>query len=255
MNVKPQSGNLRNGSASIQHLETLQELVDLRDAIKAKVEHNRIGTYYPDSGPLRRELYPQHVKFFEAGTTYRERLFLAANRVGKTEGVGAYETTLHLTGRYPNWWKGKRFMEPIDAWAAGDTSKTVHLEIIQPKLLGRSGDPGTGMIPADAIIRQLPKMGVPDGVEKIEVRHVSGGISRLTLKTYEQGRKSFQGTEKHLVWLDEECPQDIYTECLMRTMKTAHFPGGIIMLTFTPLSGLTPLVLEFMPHLKTTESM
>lgn len=233
----------------------MKELVETLEVLKQRNEQNRISTYYPDTGPLRRQLYPQHMKFFEAGKYHRERLFLAANRVGKTEGVGAYETTLHLTGRYPHWWKGKRFAEPIDAWVAGDTSKTVHLEIIQPKLLGRAGEVGTGMIPADSIVRCMPKMGVPDGVERIEVRHVSGGVSRLTLKTYEQGRKSFQGTEKHLVWLDEECPQDIYTECLLRTMKTTLFPGGIILLTFTPLLGLTPLVLEFMPHLKPVESL
>jgi hypothetical protein len=51
----------------------------------------KIDSYYPDSGPLRRELYPKHLQFFEAGATRRERAFLAANRVGKSEGVGGYE--------------------------------------------------------------------------------------------------------------------------------------------------------------------
>src|SRR6516225_11240412 len=84
----------------------------------------KIDTYYPDSGPLRRELYPKHLAFFEAGATRRERAFVAANRVGKSEGVGAYETVLHLTGRYPPFWKGRRFNRAIQAWAAGDTAKT-----------------------------------------------------------------------------------------------------------------------------------
>jgi phage terminase large subunit-like protein len=44
-------------------------------------------------------------------------------------------------------------------------------------------------------------------------------------------------------WLDEECPIDIYGECLIRTATT----GGIIMLTFTPLEGLTDTVMQFMP--------
>jgi hypothetical protein len=59
---------------------------------------------------------------------------------------------VHLTGRYPSWWNGRRFSGPIRAWAAGDTSKTVR-EIIQEKLLGKPGELGTGMIPGDAIIK------------------------------------------------------------------------------------------------------
>ena len=43
---------------------------------------------YPEEGPLRRELYVKHMEFFEKGKTYRQRMMMAANRVGKTEGVG-----------------------------------------------------------------------------------------------------------------------------------------------------------------------
>jgi phage terminase large subunit-like protein len=47
------------------------------------------------------------------------------------------------------------------------------------------------------------------------------------------------------VWFDEEPPQDIYTEGLMRTMTTQ----GVVIATFTPLSGLTDVALSFMPEL------
>ena len=40
---------------------------------------------------------------------------------------------------------------------------------------------------------------------------------------------------------------DIYAECLLRTPKTGDFGGGLLLLTFTPLMGLTPLVLQFLP--------
>ena len=40
-----------------------------------------------------------------------------------------------------------------------------------------------------------------------------------------------------------EPPADVYGECLIRTATT----NGIIMLTFTPLSGLSTVVLQFMP--------
>jgi phage terminase large subunit-like protein len=49
--------------------------------------------------------------------------------------------------------------------------------------------------------------------------------------------------EQDLVWLDEECPESIYGECLIRTMTT----GGLILLTFTPMQGLTDVVLRFLP--------
>ena len=79
--------------------------------------------------------YPKHVEFFAAGAKYRERAFLAANRVGKTIG-GAYEVALHLTGKYPDWWCGRRFDGPINAWAAGKTNETTR-DTVQKALLAR----------------------------------------------------------------------------------------------------------------------
>ncbi len=75
------------------------------------------------------------------------------------------------------------------------------------------------------------------------VRHRGGGWSTLGMKSYQQGRGSFEGTEQHVIWLDEEPPMDVYGECLIRTMTT----HGIIMLTFTPLEGMSQVVLHFMP--------
>src|SRR5574337_214781 len=117
------------------------ELLQLLEEKQRRASRRKIYAYYPDKGPLRRELYPKHLSFFEAGVKYRQRLMLAANRVGKTEGVGLYELVWHLTGDYPEWWTGRRFDRPIKAWAAGDTGKTVR-EILQAKLLGPVGQWG-----------------------------------------------------------------------------------------------------------------
>lgn len=167
---------------------------------------------------------------------------LAANRVGKTEGVGGYETVLHLTGLYPEWWPGRKFDHPIKAWCAGDTSNTVR-DILQAKLMGPINEFGTGLIPRSKIVRPTWKRNVSDAVNDVFVRHVSGRESMLTFKSYDQGREGYQGTEQDLIWLDEEPPIAIYTECLLRTMTT----DGMIMCTFTPLLGISQVVEAYCP--------
>ena len=204
----------------------------------------KLNTRFPDTGPYRRELYQKHVEFLTAGATYRERGMLAANRIGKTD-TGAFETALHLTGRYPDWWKGRRFDEPVSWWVGGDTSTTVR-DIPQQKLMGSLGAWGTGFLPAHLIEKTTMKQGVAGAIDTVSVRHTSGKTSVVHFKSYDQRRQSFQGTAQHGIWLDEEPPLDIYTECLLRTAQTGDFLGGIIFLTFTPLNGYTPLVVRFL---------
>lgn len=224
-------------------------LIELTEEKLRRERSRKIFDYYPDEGPLRRELYVKHMEFFEAGASKRERLMLAANRVGKTEGAGGYEMVMHLTGEYPDWWTGRRFDRPITAWAGGDTNKTVR-DIIQEKLLGKFHEIGTGLIPGELLEKVTPKTGLPEAVDTIWVKHKSGGISQLVLKSYEQKRISFQGTKIDVIWLDEEPPLEVYTECLLRTMDTSGLgtSDGIIMLTFTPLMGLSETVLQFLPN-------
>src|ERR1035438_5298720 len=250
--MQTSTNELPNSSAILalrERLTKLEELKLLMQEQARRTARRKLLTYFPDAGPLRRELYQKHLEFFAAGPNYRERLMLAANRVGKTEGVGGYELTLHLTGEYPDWWVGRRFTYPVRAWACGDTGKTVR-EIIQQKLLGPPGNWGTGLIPGDSIERVVRAGGVPDTVEILYVKHKSGGISPLVFKSYEQRREAFQGTEQDVIWLDEEPPMDIYTECLLRTMTN----NGMLMLTFTPLLGMSEVVLTFLPGGKLTES-
>ena len=204
---------------------------------------------YPDAGPLRRGLYRKHLEFFRLGAEHRERLACCANRVGKTEGMGGYELTCHLTGEYPGWWPGRRFNRPISAWAAGDTGKTTR-NILQRKLLGQAGQHGTGLIPGHLLRRTTPKAGVTDAIELVYVEHApTGRMSLLEFKSYDQKREGFQGTEQDVILLDEEPPEDVYDECVLRTVETPErLGGGIVMLTYTPIKGLTPLTLRFLPE-------
>lgn len=206
-----------------------------------------VTTVRPDGSVIHaREQYPKHIEFFKAGKTYRERCFMAANRVGKTVS-GAFEVACHLTGEYPDWWEGYRFSGAISAWAAGKTNDTTR-DIVQKELLGdvtfegsRKVVSGTGMIPGYKLSK--PSWKADDLVGSIKVLHVAGGWSHIAFKSYQQGRGSFEGTAKHVIWLDEEPPFAVYNECLIRTATTM----GRLLNTFTPLEGLTETVMQFMP--------
>lgn len=229
-----------------------EELLELLDAKYEQLRYNKVDSVYPSEGPYSRQHYKKHVAFLNAGADHSERAFIAANRSGKTR-TGSYEMEKHLTGDYPEWWQGRRFNNPIEAWAAGITNQSTK-EILQQELLGDINDIGSGMIPKHLIATKpdgsfmiTRKAGVPDAVETVYVKHVSGGLSKLTFKSYEQKAESFQGTKKQVVWLDEE-PKDpkIYSECLTRLMDK-HNPG-IIYCTFTPLFGMSDVVNAFLPE-------
>ena len=231
-------------------LSGLLSMEELLDAEAIQRQGGKLNTYFPEEGPYRRELYPKHTSFFDAGAEFRERLFMAGNRVGKTD-VGSYEVSLHATGVYPPWWVGKKFNKPVRIWVCGDTTSTVR-DITQEKLLGSIGQFGSGFLPQHTVGHTRMKRGISNAIDIAWVKHVTGGLSVVQFKSYDQRRESFQGTQQDVIWLDEEPPADVYAECLLRTTKTSDFLGGIIMLTFTPLNGLTDLVRAFIEE-KITE--
>lgn len=167
--------------------------------------------------------------------------YIAGGMIHHNTVTGAYETALHLTGMYPHWWVGKRFTNATNGWAAGKTSETTR-DIVQLALCGSPDRMGTGMIPSDMIESHRFKQGTNQSLDWISVKHVSGKSSWLGLKAYDQGRKAFEGTAKDFIWLDEEPPLPIYTECLTRTATL----NGVIFDTFTPLEGATAMVLSFL---------
>lgn len=224
------------------------ELLKLLEEKERRKKYRKLFSYYPDEGPLRRELYTKHLAFFEAGAIHQERAAIAGNRCGKTT-LGCYEATLHLTGLYPQWWVGRRFNHPVDWWAASDTSETTR-DILQLELLGPPGEFGIGMIPKDCIIGDpTHRRGVSEAIDTARIKHVSGGLSSLAFKSYDQGREKFQGTAKHGINLDEEPDSKIYFECLTRLMTT----NGLMICTFTPLMGMSDIVLRYMPEMAMPE--
>lgn len=218
---------------------------------------------FPDTGPLRRELYPRHMAFIEAGKYARERVLIAGNRTGKSK-VGAFEVATHLTGLYPAWWKGRRFDCPVEVWCVAKTwekaKEVLNQELFGRVRAGRSGRNeimGDGLLPKDLIVTSTAAFNTQLGqlVSQVGIRHVTSRgknpkLSWVGLKSAEQSRSAFEGTRKDVIWLDEEPDYEVYFECLMRIFGTRgqHDRGGIMFTTFTPLDGITEIIKAFLPE-------
>lgn len=177
---------------------------------------------------------------------------MAANKVGKTF-CGAAELAYHLTGLYPDWWTGHRFNRPVHVWAAGNTNANTR-DIVQAELLGEPGDPedwGKGALPRHLLgkVDRLP--GIPNAIQAITVKHLSGRWSKIGFKAYEQGKEQWMGKAVDVVWLDEEPPQDIYSQALRATLKSR----GLIYMTFTPEKGMTQVVAQFMNEIRPNQAL
>mgnify|MGYP001592819728 FL=1 len=218
---------------------------------------NKIASYFPDEGPFRRELYHRHLEFFQAGKKHNVRAFVGGNRIGKNIAA-AYEVTCHMTGIYPRWWKGYRFRKPTKWWICGRTWKEAR-DANQEQLLGQPDIDdalGTGMIPAHLIAKTALNPHIKFGFESFQVKHISGGVSNAQFKVYEQGWQAFEAIAVDGIWLDELCPLDVFSSCKTRTMNTeGGVNNGMIILTFTPLLGLTDLVKQLREQAVNSEDL
>ena len=214
------------------------------------------------TGLMRYRPYPKQLQFHAAGALYNERLLMAANQVGKST-AGAAEAALHLTGKYDAWeqatglvWEGRRFDRPVKGWVGCDTWQNTR-DGMQRLLIGPpqiEEDWGTGLIPGADIITCSRRQGIADCLDGVVVQHWKNvaqrgapprfekdGLSTLGFKSYDQGRRKWQGETLDFVGFDEEPDEEIYTEGRTRTNATA----GIVWLTFTPLLGMSNVVLGF----------
>jgi phage terminase large subunit-like protein len=227
---------LAGGKAAIKHLdsEQLKKMKDARDVIAKDMQYNTLKWFRP---------FKYQSEFFETGSRFTRRGMIAANRAGKTV-ASTYEAAYHLTGRYPKNWKGKVWDKPIIAMCSGESWEQV-AKTLQSKLLGcddikQSYKLGTGSIPLECIDDKSYRT---DGanVLSIEVWHISGGKSKLYFSNYTQQVRHLQGFELDLVVLDEQPPDEIFSELVVRTAQR----NGQVLCSFTPLKGMSGLVRKF----------
>lgn len=227
---------MAGGKSAIKYLspEHLKKMREARDLVAKDMQFNALKWFRP---------FKYQEEFFATGTTHARRGMIAANRSGKTI-ASTYETAYHLTGRYPKNWKGKKWDKPIIAMASGESWEQVS-KTLQNKLLGcddikQAYKLGTGAIPRECIDEKSMRT---DGanVLAIEVWHSSGGKSKLYFSNYTQQVRHLQGFELDLVVLDEQPPDETFSELVVRTAQR----NGQVLCSFTPLKGMSGLVRKF----------
>jgi phage terminase large subunit-like protein len=181
-------------------------------------------------------VYPKARELFALGATKRERLLKAGNQSGKSYAL-AIETSYQLTGRYPPWWEGYRYLKPVRSWVCSETALLLR-DVMQTLLFGAAGDPeafGSGTVPLDLIGDRITmaRGNVSDAYDTVRVKHVSGGWSTVRFRPYRAGREAFQGVTLDLIVFDEEPPMDIYSEGITRITATR----GRSVMVYTPMGG------------------
>lgn len=236
---------------TIDNLST-EEKARLLQLIKEQEERklfNKLSWFEP---------YEWQKKLCNSSGEAKQMLAMCANQIGKST-TGAYITACHLTGIYPEWWEGHKFKEPIYAWAAGVSNDTTR-DIVQTELFGLAEDVtawGSGMVPRECA--PVKADGSPETAtrrrgttgntyDSVMVKHHDpdtgefNGYSRIGFKSYEMGEEKFYGRPVDWIWFDEQTPSNIYTQGITRTVAT----NGFVLMTFTPESGITPVVHQFM---------
>lgn len=209
--------------------EEIEAVHDYMEAIEAYKKYNKALFFTP--------LQWQR-KLFKKGADTEVRGVLACNRAGKSY-AGTYETALHLTGLYPEWWNGVRYNHPVDALVLGyDFNQMARPGAILELLFGDAEDRGTGFIPKDAIHKMISKVGFKDVPSKVLVKHYDSagnedGISSVSIASYESGDGSFQGAIFHWILIDEQPRDDrILPQALTRQWSLKG--GGRTLCVFTP---------------------
>lgn len=156
----------------------------------------------------------------------KNRWVFGGNRSGKTE-CGAVECVYITRGVHPY----RENRKNTFGWVVSLT-REVQRDVAQAKILQYLSPYWIEDIVMQSGRKDAPHLGV---IDQIHVKNVFGGVSVIGFKSCDQGRERFQGSSLDFVWFDEEPPEDIYDECLMRVLDR----NGEIFGTMTPLKGLT----------------
>jgi len=162
--------------------------------------------------------HPSQEKFHRS--TAKEKLYIGGNRSGKTVAT-VTEAVQWLTGEHK-----------------------FRTDIPPPPIRGRGVavdiEDGIKKIILPELAKWMPQSYLLDGsweksYDKQSRTLTLNNDSFIELMSYEQDVEKFAGTSRHFTFFDEEPPEDIYNECLMRLVDT----DGSHWISMTPLIEMT----------------
>jgi len=212
--------------ARTKHSETfsLQDMVrSLSERVKNQAVRPDIKGYVPHDKQI----------IFHAASG-RHRLYIGGNRSGKTTG-GIAEDIWWLTGKHP-------YRKTPEGGIRGRIVGVDFLngieKILKPELMRWCP------------VSELRDNNWTDSYDTQErTLHFANG-SFVEFMSYDQQLNKFAGTSRHFIHFDEEPPQDIYTECLVRLLDTK----GSWWMTLTPVEGMEWMYDDIYIKGKTDES-
>lgn len=153
-------------------------------------------------------------KFLEAAGKYKARIALGGNRIGKSI-MGAYECWLAITGKHPY----REFPAKGKLWICATSYGKIQ-DINLPKF--------EMFMPS-----RYRAQSRYNKQEKIWWIRGDDREWKVQLKSAESGRRAFEGDDIDVMWFDEEMPEEIYTECMIRLIDRR----GVWWMTATPVLG------------------
>lgn len=173
----------------------------------------RAGLRRAITNPTIRGYRPMPIQKEFHASKARGKVLLGGNRAGKTVSGGT-ETVQYMLGEHPN---QKRF--PVKLRAIGTNWEDGIKKIIMPEV--------AKWIPPSQL-----KHGSWEASYNVKGRTLElENESTLEFLTYEQEVQAHAGTSRDGVWFDEEPPEDIFNENMLRLVDV----GGVWWLTMTPL--------------------
>ena len=186
----------------------LEAIATLTSRLREAARTPNINGYKP---------HPKQLEFHSSPT--KGRAFLGGNRSGKTKG-GSAEITWWAQGNHPYLATPR---PPVFL-------RAIAVDYIQ----------GVEKIIKPAIAQMVPPSMLKNGSWEDSY---SSSLRTLTLTngsfiefmSYDQDLDKFAGTSRHAIWFDEEPPQSIFNENMMRLIDT----DGSWWMTMTPVNGMT----------------
>ena len=146
----------------------------------------------------------------------KEKLYIGGNRSGKTV-AGVAELVMYATGEHP--YNDSIPKPPTRLRAVGVDIEDGIKKILIPEF--------QKWVP----VRFLRNGSWDDSYDKqAKILRLTNG-SFIEFMSYEQEVEKFAGTSRHAIFFDEEPPEDIFNECLMRLVDT----DGYYWISMTPL--------------------